>query len=160
MSIWDYEQDSRERIPFLHADPSRRGPSSTRAWSWRPTSTTFYKDLNDERFESALALVHQRFSTNTFPSWELAQPFRYLCHNGEINTLRGNINWMLARRHNMESELFGDDLEKLWPLIGDGNSDSATFDNALELLVHQRLLAGPRHDADDPRGVGRQPADG
>jgi glutamate synthase (NADPH/NADH) large chain len=95
----------------------------------------YYLDLQDERMESALSLVHQRFSTNTFPSWRLAQPFRYLCHNGEINTLRGNINWMLARRHNMTSELLGDDLDKLWPLIGDGASDSATFDNALELLV-------------------------
>ncbi len=95
----------------------------------------YFKDLDDERCESALALVHQRFSTNTFPSWSLAQPFRYLCHNGEINTVRGNINWMHARRHNMSSEILGDDLEKLWPLIGDGSSDSSTFDNALELLV-------------------------
>ena len=100
-----------------------------------PNLDKYYKDLNDDRFESALALVHQRFSTNTFPSWALAQPFRYLCHNGEINTLRGNINWMLARRHSMKSDLLGDDLEKLWPLVGDGASDSATFDNALELLV-------------------------
>ncbi|MBC8268934.1 MAG: glutamate synthase large subunit [Rhodospirillaceae bacterium] len=96
---------------------------------------TYFTDLQDERCQSALALVHQRFSTNTFPSWPLAQPFRYLCHNGEINTVRGNINWMHARRHNMSSEILGDDLEKLWPLIGDGASDSATFDNALELLV-------------------------
>jgi glutamate synthase (NADPH) large chain len=95
----------------------------------------YYKDLHDERTESALALVHARFSTNTFPSWELAHPFRYLAHNGEINTLRGNINWMMARRHSMTSKLLGDDLEKLWPLIGDGNSDSATVDNCLELLV-------------------------
>ena len=95
----------------------------------------YYRDLNDPRVESALALVHQRFSTNTFPSWELAQPFRYLCHNGEINTLRGNINWMQARRQSMRSKVLGDDLAKLWPLIGDGMSDSATFDNALELLV-------------------------
>ncbi|MCW8951200.1 MAG: glutamate synthase large subunit [Rhodospirillales bacterium] len=95
----------------------------------------FYLDLKDERVETALSLVHQRFSTNTFPSWRLAQPFRFLCHNGEINTVRGNINWMLARRHNMTSKVLGDDLEKLWPLIGDGSSDSATFDNALELLI-------------------------
>ena len=95
----------------------------------------YFPDLTDPRMESALALVHQRFSTNTFPSWELAQPFRYLCHNGEINTLRGNINWMTARRHNMKSQILGEDLDKLWPLIGDGKSDSATFDNALELLV-------------------------
>jgi glutamate synthase (NADPH/NADH) large chain len=95
----------------------------------------FYKDLHDERAESALALVHARFSTNTFPTWELAHPFRYLAHNGEINTLRGNINWMMARRHSMTSKLLGADLDKLWPLIGDGNSDSATLDNCLELLV-------------------------
>jgi len=100
-----------------------------------PNLPVYYPDLTDPRLASALALIHQRFSTNTFPSWELAQPFRYLCHNGEINTLRGNINWMLARRHNMVSRLLGDDLDKLWPLIGDGRSDSATFDNALELLV-------------------------
>jgi len=95
----------------------------------------FYDDLRDERLESALALVHQRFSTNTFPSWELAHPFRFMAHNGEINTLRGNINWMMARRHAMTSKVLGDDLAKLWPLIGDGNSDSATFDNCLELLL-------------------------
>uniref|UniRef100_A0A450W2A7 Glutamate synthase [NADPH] large chain n=1 Tax=Candidatus Kentrum sp. LPFa TaxID=2126335 RepID=A0A450W2A7_9GAMM len=95
----------------------------------------YYLDLFDPRVESALALVHQRFSTNTFPSWELAQPFRYLCHNGEINTVRGNTNWMDARRHSMKSDLFGADLEKLWPIVEHDVSDSATFDNALELLV-------------------------
>ena len=95
----------------------------------------YYLDLNDPRCKSALALAHQRFSTNTFPSWELAQPFRYLCHNGEINTVRGNINWMAARKATMSSDILGEDLDKLWPLIGDGASDSATFDNALELLV-------------------------
>lgn len=95
----------------------------------------YYNDLRDERVESALALVHARFSTNTFPSWELAHPFRYLAHNGEINTLRGNINWMMARRHSMRSKVLGADLAKLWPLIGDGNSDSATLDNCLELLI-------------------------
>jgi len=95
----------------------------------------FYDDLRDERLKSAIALVHQRFSTNTFPSWELAHPFRFLAHNGEINTLRGNINWMMARRHSMTSKVLGDDLAKLWPLIGDGNSDSATLDNCLELLL-------------------------
>ena len=117
----------------------------------------YYLDLQDERIESALALVHQRFSTNTFPSWELAQPFRYLCHNGEINTLRGNINWMAARRHNMSSALLKDDLEKLWPLIGDGNSDSATFDNAMELLfaggyslAHAMMLMIPEAWEDNP----------
>ncbi|MDJ0958022.1 MAG: glutamate synthase large subunit [Arenicellales bacterium] len=95
----------------------------------------YYLDLGDVRLVSALALVHQRFSTNTFPSWQLAQPFRYICHNGEINTLQGNINWMRARRASMKSELLGADLDKLWPLLGDIVSDSATFDNALEFLV-------------------------
>ena len=95
----------------------------------------YYLDLRDERFTSALALVHQRFSTNTFPTWDLAQPFRMICHNGEINTMRGNVNWMAARRHTMESEVLGDDLDSIWPLIPEGQSDSACFDNALELLV-------------------------
>jgi len=95
----------------------------------------YYPDLQDERMVTALALVHQRFSTNTFPTWDLAQPFRMICHNGEINTLRGNLNWMTARRYTMSSELLGDDLDKLWPLIAEGQSDSACFDNALELLV-------------------------
>jgi glutamate synthase (NADPH/NADH) large chain len=95
----------------------------------------YYQDLKDERLVSALALVHQRFSTNTFPSWDLAHPFRMIAHNGEINTLRGNVNWMRARRQSMASELFGEDLEKVWPLIPEGLSDSACFDNALELLV-------------------------
>ena len=95
----------------------------------------YYHDLRDERMVSALALVHQRFSTNTFPSWDLAHPFRMIAHNGEINTLRGNVNWMAARRHSMASDLFGDDLDKVWPLIPEGQSDSACFDNALELLV-------------------------
>jgi glutamate synthase (NADPH/NADH) large chain len=95
----------------------------------------FYRDLVDERVVSALALVHQRFSTNTFPTWKLAHPFRMIAHNGEINTLRGNLNWMNARRHSIKSDLFGDDLDKIWPLIPEGQSDSACFDNALELLL-------------------------
>ena len=95
----------------------------------------FYHDLADERFVSALALVHQRYSTNTFPTWDLAHPFRYLAHNGEINTLRGNINWMHARESMFASEKYGDDLKKICPVCRVGASDSATFDNALELLV-------------------------
>ncbi|HUQ24471.1 MAG TPA: glutamate synthase subunit alpha, partial [Burkholderiales bacterium] len=95
----------------------------------------YYLDLKDARVESALALVHQRFSTNTFPSWDLAHPFRMICHNGEINTLRGNVNWIRARQGAISSPILGDDLAKLWPLIYDGQSDSASFDNALELLV-------------------------
>ncbi len=95
----------------------------------------FYPDLLDERMESALALVHQRFSTNTFPTWDLAHPFRLIAHNGEINTLRGNTNWMAARKSTMSSAILGDDLDKVWPLIHEGQSDSAAFDNALELLL-------------------------
>jgi glutamate synthase domain-containing protein 2/glutamate synthase domain-containing protein 1/glutamate synthase domain-containing protein 3 len=95
----------------------------------------YYKDLQDPRVESALALVHQRFSTNTFPSWDLAHPFRLVCHNGEINTLRGNVNWIRARQGAISSPVLGKDLDKIWPLIYDGQSDSASFDNALELLV-------------------------
>jgi len=97
--------------------------------------SAYYEDLSDARMTSALALVHQRFSTNTFPSWELAHPFRMVAHNGEINTVRGNINWMNARRHSMHSEVLGDDLKKLWPISQEGQSDTACFDNALELLV-------------------------
>ncbi len=95
----------------------------------------YYLDLHDERMESALALVHQRFSTNTFPTWDRSHPFRMIAHNGEINTNQGNVNWMAARRSSMASEILGDDLDKIWPLIPDNQSDSACFDNALELLV-------------------------
>jgi glutamate synthase (NADPH) large chain len=94
----------------------------------------FYPDLGDPNFASAIALVHERFSTNTLGSWELAHPYRYVAHNGEINTLRGNINWMRARESRLESPLFGDDLAKLSPVIAPDQSDSASFDNALELL--------------------------
>src|SRR6187399_1703037 len=94
-----------------------------------------FPDLSDPDVVSALALVHQRFSTNTFPSWPLAHPYRYVAHNGEINTLRGNINWMHARESLLQSDLFGDDLKKLLPVIREGGSDTATFDNVLEMLV-------------------------
>ena len=94
-----------------------------------------YPDLQDERVKTALALVHSRFSTNTFPSWELAHPYRMIAHNGEINTLRGNVNWMRARESQLASELFGDDLRKVLPVVRPGGSDSANFDNVLELLV-------------------------
>ena len=96
---------------------------------------TFYLDLQDPMLVSALAMVHQRFSTNTFPTWDLAHPFRMVCHNGEINTLRGNCNWIRAREGAIASTALGDDLPKLWPLIYDGQSDTASFDNCLELLV-------------------------
>jgi glutamate synthase (NADPH/NADH) large chain len=117
----------------------------------------FYKDLRDERMVTALALVHQRFSTNTFPTWDLAHPFRMIAHNGEINTVTGNVNWMAARRHSMQSELLGEDLDKIWPLIARGKSDSACFDNALELLVmggyslaHAMMLLIPEAWAGNP----------
>ncbi|WP_068078485.1 glutamate synthase large subunit [Novosphingobium lentum] len=96
---------------------------------------SFYNDLADPACVSALGLVHQRFSTNTFPSWKLAHPYRFIAHNGEINTVRGNVNWMNARRRTMESELLGPDLDKMWPIIPHGQSDTACLDNALELLL-------------------------
>jgi glutamate synthase domain-containing protein 2/glutamate synthase domain-containing protein 1/glutamate synthase domain-containing protein 3 len=100
-----------------------------------PQITNFYKELSDPEVTSALCLVHQRFSTNTFPSWQLAHPYRYVCHNGEINTLRGNINWMHARQSLLASPVFGEDIEKLLPIITPGGSDSAMLDNIVELLT-------------------------
>ena len=94
-----------------------------------------FPDLTRPDFASALALVHQRFSTNTFPSWPLAHPYRFVAHNGEINTLRGNINWMKAREALLESDGLGDDLRKILPIVRQGGSDSAIFDNVLEFLV-------------------------
>lgn len=98
----------------------------------------FYTELNDPEVVSAMALVHSRYSTNTFPSWERAHPYRYIIHNGEINTLRGNVNWMAARQAKLQSQLFGDDLQKVLPIIQTDGSDSAMFDNCLEFL----MLAG------------------
>jgi glutamate synthase domain-containing protein 2/glutamate synthase domain-containing protein 1/glutamate synthase domain-containing protein 3 len=100
-----------------------------------PQLGRYFPDLTDERFASALALVHSRFSTNTFPSWELAHPYRVVAHNGEINTLRGNVNWIRARESQLASDLFGDDLRKVLPVIRPGGSDTAMFDNVLELLT-------------------------
>jgi glutamate synthase domain-containing protein 2/glutamate synthase domain-containing protein 3/glutamate synthase domain-containing protein 1 len=99
-----------------------------------PQVPRFYADLNDPSFMSAVAVIHQRYSTNTFPSWPLAHPFRFLAHNGEINTLRGNRNWMRAREGNLSSPLFGDDIRKVVPVLDAAGSDSANLDNALELL--------------------------
>ena len=120
-----------------------------------------FPDLGNPSVESALALVHQRFSTNTFPSWPLAHPYRYVAHNGEINTLRGNINWMRAREALCRSDVFGEDLQKLFPIIREGQSDTATFDNVLEFLVltgrplaHAVLMMIPEpwrnHESMDP----------
>src|SRR5436309_3015508 len=100
-----------------------------------PQLPRYFTDLRDPRLASRLALVHSRFSTNTFPSWELAHPYRMIAHNGEVNTLRGNINWMRARESQLASELFGDDLPKVIPVVREGGSDSAILDNVLELLV-------------------------
>jgi glutamate synthase domain-containing protein 2/glutamate synthase domain-containing protein 1/glutamate synthase domain-containing protein 3 len=117
----------------------------------------YFLDLQEPSMVSALAMVHQRFSTNTFPTWDLAHPFRFICHNGEINTLRGNFNWIRAREGVIASEVLGDDLHKLWPLIYDGQSDSASFDNCLELLVmggyspaHAMMLMIPEAWAGNP----------
>ena len=124
----------------------------------------FYPDLDDPTFATAFAVIHQRYSTNTFPTWSLAQPFRMLGHNGEINALRGNMNHMRAREADLASPLFGDDIEKLKPVLVEGGSDSAMFDNALELLVmagrslpHAAMMMvpeawGPKfHMSDDKR---------
>ncbi len=117
----------------------------------------YFLDLKNESMVSALAMVHQRFSTNTFPTWDLAHPFRLVCHNGEINTLRGNVNWIRARQQGIASAVLGRDLDKIWPLIYDGQSDSASFDNCLELLVmggyplaHAMMLMIPEAWAGNP----------
>ena len=113
---------------------------SSRTFVYKGMLTTpqlgdFYEDLRDERVESALALVHSRFSTNTFPSWPLAHPYRFVAHNGEINTVQGNRNWMRAREALMKSEVFDSDLSSLFPICTPGASDTAAFDECLELLV-------------------------
>jgi glutamate synthase domain-containing protein 2/glutamate synthase domain-containing protein 1/glutamate synthase domain-containing protein 3 len=132
------------RIAELAAGPDFYSPSfSSRTCVYKGMLIAhqlrgFYPDLQDERFASAMAVVHSRFSTNTFPSWELAHPYRVIAHNGEINTLMGNVNWMRARESQLASELFGLDLQKVMPIVRPGGSDSATFDNVLELL----MLAG------------------
>ncbi|HEY6695789.1 MAG TPA: glutamate synthase central domain-containing protein, partial [Solirubrobacteraceae bacterium] len=129
------------RVAELAAGPELVIPSfSSRTVVYKgmltaPQLLGYYPDLQDARTKSALALVHSRFSTNTFPSWELAHPYRMIAHNGEINTLRGNVNWMRARESQLASELFGEDLPKVLPIVRPGGSDSATFDNVLELLV-------------------------
>ncbi|MBI1383473.1 MAG: glutamate synthase large subunit [Rhizobiales bacterium] len=117
----------------------------------------YYSDLHDPEFASALALVHQRFSTNTFPSWKLAHPYRMVAHNGEINTLRGNVNWMAARQASVSSPLFGPDIGKLWPISYEGQSDTACFDNALEFLymggyelAHAAMMLIPEAWAGNP----------
>src|SRR6478609_1892781 len=125
----------------------------------------YYLDLHHPKFASALALVHQRFSTNTFPSWKLAHPYRMVAHNGEINTLRGNLNWMAAREATVSSPLFGKDIAKLWPISYEGQSDTACFDNALEFLVqggyslaHAAMMLIPEAWAGNPLMDGKRRA--
>ncbi|MGW8308856.1 MAG: hypothetical protein ACWGIK_24120 [Achromobacter pulmonis] len=136
---------------------SSNAPSSTRACS-SPTRSAPTTTTSPTRASSRpLALVHQRFSTNTFPSWPLAHPYRMVAHNGEINTLRGNVNWMAARQASIVLAAARQrHLPKLWPISYEGQSDTACFDNALELLVQRRLLPGPCHDDADPGSLGRQ----
>ena len=124
------------------------------------SEAAIYPDLHDPLLESALALVHSRFSTNTFPSWARAHPYRYIAHNGEINTLRGNVNWMTARESLFASDLFGDDLKELLPVIDQSGSDSAMFDNVLELLVlagrslpHAIMMMIPEPWSHDPNMI-------
>jgi glutamate synthase domain-containing protein 2/glutamate synthase domain-containing protein 1/glutamate synthase domain-containing protein 3 len=147
-----FDQDAFERKLYVirrvcELDPAAAGlyvtSSSSRTVNYKGMLISnqlagFYPDLRDPRAKSAMALVHSRFSTNTFPSWELAHPYRVICHNGEINTVMGNVSWMRARESELRSELFGEDLAKILPVVKAGDSDSATFDRVLELL----LLAG------------------
>ena len=125
----------RERLDDLYITSLSSRTMVYKGMLTAPQLSQYYPDLKDERFHSRLALVHSRFSTNTFPSWELAHPYRMLAHNGEINTLRGNRNWMRARELQLASPLFGADVEKIRPLLRDDISDSASLDGLLELLV-------------------------
>ena len=120
----------------------------------------YYADLHEPDFESALALVHQRFSTNTFPTWSLAHPYRMIAHNGEINTLRGNVNWMAARQASVRSDLYGNDISKLWPISYEGQSRHRLLRQCARIPRAGRLLAAARRDDDDPGSLGRQSADG
>ena len=120
----------------------------------------YFPDLSEPDFESALAVVHSRFSTNTFPSWDRAHPYRYLAHNGEINTLRGNRNWMRARYGSLQSEIFGDELQKMFPILTESGSDTATLDNALQFLTLNGRSLAHTHAHAHPRGVAEQPQDG
>src|SRR4030095_11917947 len=133
------------RTPARQPPPAQRAHFYTRSLSYKTIVykgmlkssqlTTYYPELEDKDVESSLALVHSRFSTNTFPNWARAHPYRYVAHNGEINTLRGNINWMHARERLFESPLFGDDIASVMPVIDTDGSDSGMFDNVLETLT-------------------------
>ena len=120
----------------------------------------FYRDLTDPRLTSALVMVHQRFSTNTFPSWDRAHPYRFLSHNGEINTLRGNINWMRARERQFASALFGEDIKKVLPIVESNGSDSAVVRQLSRTAGAHRSFVGACRDDDDSRGMAERQADG
>ena len=120
-----------------------------------PQLPVFYTDLNDPDYRTAIAVFHQRYSTNTFPTWERAQPFRMLCHNGEINTLQGNLTWMRAREADLgHSDIWGADAAVLAPVISPHGSDSAKMDNALDLLRAVGPRHPPRHDDAGAEGLG------
>ena len=131
----DLPQARAAAVELLRRARCRAAPSSTRACSSPTSSASIIPTCTSRISRPRSALVHQRFSTNTFPSWPLAHPYRMVAHNGEINTLRGNVNWMAARQASVSSKLFGDDITKLWPISYEGQSDTACFDNALEFLV-------------------------
>ena len=143
--------------PVVAVVPHRR---STRACSSPTSSASIIPTCTKPDFESALALVHQRFSTNTFPTWSLAHPYRMIAHNGEINTLRGNVNWMAARQASVHSELYGKDISRLWPISYEGQSRHRLLRQRARIPGAGRLLAAARGDDDDSGSVGRQSADG
>ena len=141
--------DRRRRSPSSTSARCPAARSSTRACSWPSSSTEFYPDLLDERFISRFAIYHQRYSTNTFPTWRLAQPFRMLAHNGEINTLAGNINWMRSHETRLADPAFDTSMEDIKPVVQAGGSDTAALDNVFELLVRGRARrADGQGDAD------------
>ena len=120
----------------------------------------YYLDLQDEDLTSTFVLVHSRYSTNTFPSWERAHPNRMLVHNGEINTLDGNVNWMKAREKTMQSQVWGEKIKELIPIIDENGSDSSSFDNCLEFLVHSGRSLATCGDDDGSRTMGERCNDG
>ena len=148
----------RQRF-VLHSEPVVAGPSSTKACCLAEQLADFYVELKDPSMVSALAMVHQRFSTNTFPTWELAQPFRMLAHNGEINTVRGNAAWMAAREQLFQGEVFGEDVRHILPTITPGGSDSAMLDNVVELPASRRAQLAARDDDARARGLAKRRLD-
>ena len=155
-----YAIGARPRSPNTIRSRCPAAPSSTRAWCWSASSRPITSDLPDPLFETALALVHQRFATNTFPSWRLAHPYRMVAHNGEINTLRGNVNWMAARQASVESALFGADISQAVADLLRGPVGHRLLRQRARVPDPRRLLARPCNDDADPGGLGGQSADG